>query len=464
MSDQAQQEQTDQQKRLPWIFFIYAISGSFNTVVAMQYLSIFVTEYTGITAASLASVLTVARFLDLGVSLFSGAIVQKSNTKTGAFRPWVLFCPLVTWAGCVICFINPNLSAGVKLMFIAVGYCMTHFPMNFLTVAQNGLQTKVAGSNPEARLAIASRRIQGMQFARIITSAATLPLINTFMATDLPLNAYLIVTILFGVISFAGAFLIYAQTKDYDLYDPNAKSAGSAASVSIITMYTQALKNPTVVLLMVVDILRMVAMQTVASCAAYYYRYSGGDMNYMTVAGVAAGFVGFFSALLATPVARKIGKKMSSIVSGFTAGGIYVFMGLFCDGNPLLYIILTSAITIGLAVVGAWGVNLYLDAAEIQLYETGIDNRPFIMSLQNVPIKLGFIASGPALAWLLAQARYEAGVMPDTAVFVRYLGIVPAILYAISSVLVMVGYRVDEARAAECAELNAKAMAEKAAN
>jgi Na+/melibiose symporter-like transporter len=155
---------------------------------------------------------------------------------------------------------------------------------------------------------------------------------------------------------------------------------------------------------------------------------------------------------------------MSSIVSGFTAGGIYVFMGLFCDGNPLLYIILTSAITIGLAVVGAWGVNLYLDAAEIQLYETGIDNRPFIMSLQNVPIKLGFIASGPALAWLLAQARYEAGVMPDTAVFVRYLGIVPAILYAISSVLVMVGYRVDEARAAECAELNAKAMAEKAAN
>jgi len=452
-------------KAVSWMFFAYSIGSGFNTVVSTQFISYFMTDVAMISPVAMASVLTVTRFADLAVSLVSGAIVQKTNTRLGAYRPWVLFCPLVTWVGCILCFMNPDISTFAKLVLTSIGYCMTHFPMNFLSVAQSGLQTKVAGTNPENRLDLASKRVQGGAFSRIISGTATVPLIAFFTDLQLISNAYFIVVLIYGLFGFSGSLLIYLVTRKYDTYDPAMKVVeGSATNVRLTRIYIDSLKNPSVLLLLVVDVLRRVAANAVSVGAPYYYRYSAGDMSYMSLSGFVAGIVGFIAAVIAVPIARKIGKKNSSVFSGVVPALLYIAAALFTDNNPILYIAIASGVTIGLAVVNTWGVNLYLDAAELQLYKTGEDNRPFIMSLANVPTKFGFIFSGPLLALLLGLSGYEANSMSDTSGFVFWLGIIPAVLYLLSSLLIWFGYRINDAEAAEAAAENARMFAQKAAS
>ena len=83
----------------------------------------------------------------------------------------------------------------------------------------------------------------------------------------------------------------------------------------------------------------------------------------MTAAQTMAGVVGFIAAIIATPIAKKLGKKPANLLSCGIAAVSYLCLALFTDGNPTLYIALTSIATIGLAVYAAFGVNPYLDAA-----------------------------------------------------------------------------------------------------
>ena len=449
---------------LPWMFFIYAITGAFNTVVTQTYLMYFITEYTGVSATIMASVLTVARIVDFGVSLFSGSIVQKSNTKLGAFRPWIIMCPLITWGGCIICFFNPDIPTGTKLVLIIIGYLMTHLPMNFITVAQNGLQTKISGANMDNRLALASRRIQGAQFARILTAATTLPFINVFEKLDM--NGYFTVILIHGAISAVGAFLMFFVTKEYDKYNPDLKNIeGSTSNVKLSQMYAQTLSNGQMWVLLIVDILKMTGLQAAAGMATYYYRYSAGNLDYMTVAQTTAGLVGFLSAMVAPPIAKKIGKKRSNIISCAIAGAAYGILAISADGIPLLYIGLVSFATLGLSIYGSFGVNLYLDAAEYQLYKTGQDNRPFVMSMQNIPIKVAFIASGPFVAMILNATGYDAAArtVANTKLMVMLIGIVPAAAYFLSILIFSLFYKINDEQAKEYALHNQKVMEERAA-
>jgi Na+/melibiose symporter and related transporters len=451
-------------KSLPWMFFTYSIAVSCNTVVTQTYLMFFITEYTGLSATVMASILTVARFVDLGVSLFSGMVVQKSNTKMGAFRPWLLFCPLITWGGCIVSFLNPNIPLAAKLVITVIGYLMTHLPMNFITVAQNGIQTAISGTDMDARLNIASKRIQGMQFARIVTALTTLPFINFFFKLDMP--GYLIVILIHGAIAAAGTIMMFIITKEYDKYVPNLKNIeGSTSNVKISQMYIQTLKNSQMWVLLIVDTLKMTGLQGAAAMMTYYLSYSAKNFDLMTVAQTVAGVVGFGAAILATPIAKKLGKKPANLLSCGIAAVSYLCLALFTDGNPILYIALTSIATVGLAVYAAFGVNPYLDAAEYQLYKTGQDNRPFVMSMQNITIKIAFIASGPITAIILNATGYDpvAKIVENTKQMVFMIGMIPTVAYILAMVIFGLFYKITDEKAAEYAQHNKKMMEERAA-
>ena len=435
---------------LPWVFFFYSFASGFNSIVLGQ-MNLFSTEYAGISAASLAAFLSVARIIDFVVSMISGAIVQNSNSrKWGEYRPWILALPTISWIGNVIMFMNPPIPVFGKLVIVCCGYMMQHLPMNFLTVAQNGIQTKVAGPNPLNRMSIASRRVQGSAAARIITSAATLPLI--ILIWDSGYNGYFIVAIAGGLITFAANFVVFSMTKVYDQYNPDKTLAPKQ---NLGQMYLDAMKVKDIWVLLIVDVLKSVAGQGAGVCVMYYYRFSAGDVRWQSIAGTISALVSLGASMIMPPVARKLGKKYSHMATGIVLVVVYTLIAFFADGNPIFYVVITSVVnTIGTAILSVWGINLWLDVAEIRQQETGVDNRPFIMSIQNFPIKIGMFVSGPLLPWFLSIGKYEPGVMGDTPSFVRAFGLFAAVIYAVTVVIMGLFYNVDPVKAAEAAAAN----------
>jgi len=455
-------------KYMPWVFFSYNFLDQFKRIISSTFLLFFITEYTGISATAMAAVMTIARVADLICSLFSGAIVQNSNTKFGAYRPWLIGCAVAVWTGVAMCFSNPpGFSITAKLVLVAVGYMADGFAMNFITVAQNSLMAKVAGPNPTNRLALSSKRAQGTNASRVVTSALTLPLVTLFL--NMGANGYFIVSMIYGVVGLVAAIMLFVVTKEYDKYSPEIKTdSGFSASMSkLFKMYGSAFRNPMIWVLFLADSLNRFGQQSMQGGQVYYFRYSANNLMYQTLAGTVSSFVAMGAAMLVVPLARKLGKKKSSLLANGGAAISYVIIAFTCDKNPMLYIVLSSFVLTFQAILLSFGVNLWLDVAEIQLHETGDDNRPFIMSLWNIPIKIGFIAQAPALAFMLNGSNYQVidtvGSIPDTSIFVRYFGLIPALLYACAALVMLFLYKVSETRAAECAALNAQAAAEKKA-
>ncbi|MCL2045626.1 MAG: MFS transporter [Oscillospiraceae bacterium] len=448
--------------QVPIMFLVYGFTGSLNTV-SFAYMMYFCTEFAGLNAGAIAAFLSVARIVDLVVSLVSGSIVQRSNTKIGEYRPWVLGCCLCTYAGATLMFLNPPTSTTIKMIIVCVTYMMLHIPMNFLTVAQNGLVAKICGPNPANRLQIASMRLRGSTATRIFTSATVLPLIEYLV--KMGHNGYFYVNLFMGLFAIIGVSIVFVVSKKYDLYVPDKMAVTGA---NPITQWKDALGIKQLWVLWFSDVIRTVAGQVPAACAIYYYRYSAGNVLLQALAATISSFVSLGATIVAPMMAKKIGKKNSHLFASFSACVLYLVIAFFADGNPVLYIACTLVNGVCATVLTSYGINLYLDVAEIRLLETGVDNRPFIMSINNIPIKLGLLASGPALAIMLNLGGYDgvAQVMPNTALFVRWFGIVPSVMYAAAFLLMLFFYRVKESEAVAAAAANAeaaKARAEAAA-
>ena len=448
-------------KHIPWIWFVQGVMGSF-TIFIQTYLSFFVTEYGGLTAAQMAAVLSTARLFDLACNFFAGPIMQKSNTKHGAVRPFLLGCQVVSAIGGLIAFMNPDVSQNIKYLLVIIGYCFIHFPMNFLTIARANIITMVAGPNPTNRITLTARNTQANQFGRIITSSVTLPVIQWLLGKGY--NGYFLLQIVYACIGVTGAIILFKATDEYDKYDPNKKiTEGSSANVKIWDMYVTAFRQKAVWGVLMGDMLRSFGTQCISVAAIYYFRYSVGSVLWTSLQGTLSSFVGMGASLIMPQISKRLGKRNSALVTQLICVACYGAMIFTADGQPIVYLVIASIVQSALLIQTTYGAMYYIDIAEITMRDTGKDLKPMMVMIQNINSKVSFISSGPSLAWVLNSSNYDVkrpkelgGPIPDTALFVRNWGTLTVIFYACSFLIYFLLYRVNEQDAREAAAVNAE--------
>ena len=115
----------------------YTLAAGLGNAVPMSYILV-MTDHLMISGGSRYSLL-IARILDFAVSLAAGPIVQRSNLKWGKYRSWLIILRWVTFIGVCLQFVNTSsLPLPVRLVIVAVGYCMLHF-YELYYISANGL-------------------------------------------------------------------------------------------------------------------------------------------------------------------------------------------------------------------------------------------------------------------------------------------------------------------------------------
>lgn len=89
---------------------------------ALAYLAVFYTDTFGLTAAAAALLFLVVRLSDGVTDIVMGMIADRTNTRWGKFRPWVLWSAPVLGLFMVLVFTTPNLSDSGKLVYAYVTY------------------------------------------------------------------------------------------------------------------------------------------------------------------------------------------------------------------------------------------------------------------------------------------------------------------------------------------------------
>lgn len=111
---------------------------------ALAYLAIFYTDTLGITAAAAAALLLVVRLLDGVTDIIMGMVADRTNSRHGKFRPWVLWSAPFLGLFIVLAFTAPDISTEMKLVwayFTYIGLTLAYTVNNVPYSALMGVMT-----------------------------------------------------------------------------------------------------------------------------------------------------------------------------------------------------------------------------------------------------------------------------------------------------------------------------------
>lgn len=374
-------------------------------MLAMQQYNFFMTDIAMITAAHLAIISFITHIADAGSIPFSGIIIQKTQSRFGQFRGWLLYIPISTAIFFTLTFTNLPLEYFAKMIFLSVVYTVAHISLNFAFNAHLGL-ISVLSKDTGGRLILSSRNVQWGMGSQIMYAIAIIPILNYTTKNISGTWGYFYTVGLLAVIQIVGYWALFFQTKEYDKYDPN-KNLTPANNLTIGEMIVQVLGNKHLLILSLAECANNLGLFSLQLTAMYYFTKITGDALWMTPFTLALGLATFASTILGPQVERFIGKRNVYLVASVYGAIGYVFLRLYGADSPYIYIGIVCATVLGHGMSAPIRQAMFMDTAEYGYYKTGKDAAAFIMSMLTLPVKIGITFGATLLNWGLDRINYD---------------------------------------------------------
>lgn len=147
----------------------------FQTV--MMFLMFFYTDVMGISPWVAGMVFLLTRIWDAFNDPMMGAISDRTNTRWGKFRPWVLGSAVPFGVIGVLMFTNPDLSVWGKIIYAFITYNLMMMIYTVNNVPYCALTGVLTGNNAE-RTSLASYRFMLAMIASFVVQSFSIPLVN----------------------------------------------------------------------------------------------------------------------------------------------------------------------------------------------------------------------------------------------------------------------------------------------
>lgn len=111
---------------------------------ALAYLAVFYTDTLGISAAAAAMLILIVRISDGMTDIVMGMVADRTKSKHGKFRPWILWSAPVLGLFMILAFSTPNVSTEMKLVwayFTYIGLTLAYTVNNVPYSALMGVMT-----------------------------------------------------------------------------------------------------------------------------------------------------------------------------------------------------------------------------------------------------------------------------------------------------------------------------------
>lgn len=181
----------------------------------MIYQTKFYTDVFGLEGAIAGSVMLIARIVDAFVDPTVGILSDKTQTRWGKYRPWILWTALPFMVFYVLAFYNPGIEdKSLVAVYATISYTllMTLYSFNNTPYASLG---GVMTSDIKERNSITSIRFVAATVAQFVVQGLTLPLVGKFAGADRDKGHGWLCTIsLFAVIGFVFFIITFFSARE----------------------------------------------------------------------------------------------------------------------------------------------------------------------------------------------------------------------------------------------------------
>jgi len=178
----------------------------------VNFLLFFYTDIFGISAAAAGTMLMVSRFWDAINDPMMGIIADRTQSKWGRFRPYLIWIsgPLAVVG--VLAFITPDLSVTGKIIYAYITYTLIMMAYTAINIPYSALMGVLTPSTKE-RTSVATYRFVLAFVGAFIVQGLTLPLVRLFGGGNQALGFPLTMGA-FGVLAGILFYITFATTKE----------------------------------------------------------------------------------------------------------------------------------------------------------------------------------------------------------------------------------------------------------
>ena len=180
----------------------------------MIYQTKFYTDVFGLEGAIAGTVMLVARIVDAFVDPTVGIMSDRTNTRWGKYRPWVLWTALPFMVFYVLAFYNPGIEdKGLVALYATISYTLLMTMYSFNNTPYSSLGG-VMSSDIKERTSITSVRFIFSTIAQFVVQGLTLPLVSKFSDGGDKSHGWLCTISLFAVIGLVFLVIVFFSTKE----------------------------------------------------------------------------------------------------------------------------------------------------------------------------------------------------------------------------------------------------------
>ena len=411
------------------------------------YLMIFYTDVFGLPAAVVGTMFLITRIWDSAFDPIVGVVADRTHSRWGKFRPYLLWLAVPFGIIGVLTFVTPDWSPIGKLVYAYVTYSLMMMIYSAINVPYASL-LGVMSPNPKERNTLSTYRMTFAYIGSFIALLLFMPLVNFFSGNSKDLGdqqtgwtmAVVVIAIL-CIILFFGCF---AWTKER--VKP-IKEAQNPLKEDLKDLF----KNKPWWILLGAGVAALVFNSIRDGATVYYFKYFVVEEDYATVSffgmsfllsglylalGQAANIIGVIAA---APVSNRIGKRNTYMWAMIIATVLSVIFYWFDKEDLIWMFVFQALISVCAGSIFPLLWSMYADCADYSELKTGNRATGLIFSSSSMSQKFGWAIGTAVTGWLLGFFGFQANaVQSEEAIsgIKMFLSFLPAIGTILSVVFI----------------------------
>ncbi|WP_077338502.1 glycoside-pentoside-hexuronide (GPH):cation symporter [Pseudocolwellia agarivorans] len=414
--------------------FGYGLGDTASNIVfqmVANFMLIFYTDVYGLSAAAAGTLLLTVRLFDGFTDPIMGSIADRTRTKWGAYRPYLLFLAVPYGVFACLAFITPDFDATGKLVYAYITYGLLMTCYTAINIPYGALGGVMVDS-PKERASLQSYRF-AMAMAALVIIVWALPKLVEFFGEGNDRVGYPLAMAFMGTLAAICFVFCFKMTKEAKL--PPVEGSRK----NVFTEFFSLFKNDQWVIIAAISLATLTLIGIRAAVAPHYIKYYVGEESlistFLTVAAIGSVLGAVSTNFLTKYFEKKVLFQVAIVVVIISHSLFYVVDSSQIAAIFILYFIANFAHMMLTPIM----FSMVADTVDYGVLKIGKRLTAITFSGHLLAIKFGFAIGGALAGWILASYNYVPNQVQSadtlSGILLAFAGI-PVICMVISLVLI----------------------------
>lgn len=386
------------------------LAANLLVTTVSAFISYFYTDVAGISIGIAGIILLVCRLTDGISDLCMGAIVDKTNTKYGKARPWLLWLSGPYLLTSILLWYAPDFGKTGQIIYAVITYLLSiAIVYTAISVPYNTLCSLITKDGTQRTALSAFRTAFGFGGAMLV-NMATLPIVNMFGGGK---KGWLCLGICYGIAGSLLYLFTFLKCKEEDAEEIKNESMTKPMKKTPVVENIRALFKNKYWIMVIIMVIISFTISGFSGVNVYYAQYIFGNENLVGMMSIAQYLPICAGIIVVTPLVKKYGKRNVSFAGSIISLAGCLVMALFSENWPVFFAGLLIK-GCGSAPLAVASFAMLADTVEYGEWKFGVRSDGLAYSAEGFGEKVGSAVGGILVTSLMSIGGYVANQAVQT--------------------------------------------------